>query len=895
MNNMNFINISEFEEYRKENMKLPSEILFNKYLSKIYTNLIQREDQINLNKLKKISRESNNNKQNEINLSLNIFLEYIDIQEFIAQRIYKFLNKSEKSEKLSKNDFCEGLNHLYFGNIKDLINFTFFLADYNNDGKIFKTDMKQILSYIPSLSEFSQKNYIKQINKIINTFFDEKIKNDEIIYTETEQEINLEIFSKYIMEYNENNKNNEKQGEGNCDFLNEYDFNAPFFYFISIISYIFKNLPFNIKTVEYFSNFTNKKKLKLSNSSINKNNFELSREQKLLSTDIKSVTIKNNTFFRSTISTTQKKNINNSNHFIKEALPKIGKSNLFSIKKSGSQIILKKTAQKSLYANTNQKSIQNLSKSIGKYEYIISKKKDLSDPNLPMVKLNQKKFDNALFRHTNKYNKKKLSPIGHDNHDNLSNSTTKNTSVLVLNKSNSNDIREKYINLRQKLPSISINQKKYSPVIGLERSLKWEEEIKNNNIEEPEEFMLCEYSDNDDENRNSLCGRESNKSDNIFQLNEAYLYKHNENDILQNNSLEKYYTLIKEKELLFFSSEQKNELLDIWYINKSFISTGKESIKKQNYFTINITYENNFIKKLFFLNENVCQNFSLSIKNAIKDYNFNDYYDLMNSVGEGHFGKVYKCKDKKKGDIFAAKIIDKTKLKKKDLDLIRQEKIILNLIKHENIISLKDYFEDKQNIYFITEFYEGGDLLNYMEEKQKMGEEISEKNSARIIRKIAQGISYLNFFGIVHRDLKPENIMFSKPYNFKTLKIIDLGVCKILSYGEKAKEPIGTNGYISPEIYLNKEYSFKVDIWSLGVILYLLITGGILPFDDVDLDTKNLAKKVCYLQQEYPGEYFGKKSKRLINLLDKMLEKNENKRININNLMKDCWFDLIKK
>ena len=256
---MNFINISEFEEYRKENMKLPSEILFNKYLSKIYTNLIQREDQINLNKLKKISRESNNNKQNEINLSLNIFLEYIDIQEFIAQRIYKFLNKSEKSEKLSKNDFCEGLNHLYFGNIKDLINFTFFLADYNNDGKIYKTDMKQILSYIPSLSEFSQKNYIKQINKIINTFFDEKIKNDEIIYTETEQEINLEIFSKYIMEYNENNKNNEKQGEGNCDFLNEYDFNAPFFYFISIISYIFKNLPFNIKTVEYFSNFTNKK------------------------------------------------------------------------------------------------------------------------------------------------------------------------------------------------------------------------------------------------------------------------------------------------------------------------------------------------------------------------------------------------------------------------------------------------------------------------------------------------------------------------------------------------------------------------------------------------------------------------------------------------------------
>ena len=895
MNNINFINISEFEEYRNENMKLSSGNLFNKYLSKIYINLIQREDQINQNKLKKISRESNN-RQNEINLSLNIFLEYIDIQEFIGQRIFKFLNKTEKSERLSKNDFCEGLNHLYFGNINDLIKFTFFLADYNNDGKIYKTDMKQILSYIPCMSEFSQKNYVKQINKIINNFFDEKIKNDEIIYTETEQEINLEIFTKYIMEYSENNKNKEKQGEDQSDFLNEYDFNAPFFYFFSIISYIFKNLPFNIKTVEYFSNFTNKKKMKLSISSINKNNFELSREQKLLSTDIKRVIIKNNKFFRSTLSTTHKKNINNSNHnVIKEALPKIGKTNLFSMKKSDSQILFKKQiSQKSLYVSTSLKSVHNLSNSINKYENIISKKKDLSDPNLPMVKLRQKekKLDNALFRQSNKYNKKKLSPIGHDN---LSSSTTKNTSVLVLNKSNSNDIREKYLNLRQKLPSITVNQKKYSPVIGLECSLKWKEEIKNNNIEEPEEFMLCEYPDNDDENRNSLYGRDSNISDNIFQLNEAYLYIQKENDIFQNNALEKYYALIKEKELLFFSSEQKTELLDIWYINKSFISTGKESIKKQNYYTIHITYENNFIKKLFFLNENVCQNFSLSLKNAIKDYNFNGYYDLMNSVGEGHFGKVYKCKDKKNGDIYAAKVIDKTKLKKKDLDLIRQEKIILKLIKHENIISLKDYFEDKQNIYFISEFYEGGDLLNYIEEKQKMGEEISEKNSARIIRKIAQGLSYLNFFGIIHRDLKPENIMFEKAYNFKTLKIIDLGICKILSYGEKAKEPIGTNGYISPEIYLNKDYSFKADIWSLGVILYLLITGGVLPFDDVNSDMKNLAKKVCYLQQEYPDEYFGNKSKRLINLLDKMLEKNENKRININNLMKDCWFDIIKK
>ena len=97
------------------------------------------------------------------------------------------------------------------------------------------------------------------------------------------------------------------------------------------------------------------------------------------------------------------------------------------------------------------------------------------------------------------------------------------------------------------------------------------------------------------------------------------------------------------------------------------------------------------------------------------------------------------------------------------------------------------------------------------------------------------------------------------------------------------------------QIYLHRDYSFKIDIWSLGIVLYFLSTGGYLPFDDEKSDIKKIAKKVCYLQQEYPIEFFGNKSKRLIDLLDKMLEKNEDKRINISNLLKDCWFDIIKK
>ena len=636
--------------------------------------------------------------------------------------------------------------------------------------------------------------------------------------------------------------------------------------------------------------------------------------KKLLATERKKNLYKNiskiNSTFRSSGTIGTNRSSYNPNDKVKNVvLSKIGKVNLFNIKKSSSQIFLKKENLKKAILNLNLNKKKNLSNS--KHEFIILRKKDdqnrdIKDISEIFPQKEKNLVDNNLVK---RYNYIKKQSHKSNNNESLSYSTTKNSSLLLnqcqnlkkifltpdllLNKNNSNNIKEKFLNSRQKLPSLSFSQKK-SPLIGILQFKKIKNEMKED-IDEPEEFKLFEFSENDgSSNTNSAKGRDSNKSENIFQLTETYLFKYEENDY-HVNILSKYYASLKEKEIIFFANEMKNEFCDIWYINKSYISTGKECLGKTLYYTINITFENNFVKKLYFLNENICQSFSLSIKNSVKDLNFYDYYEIMEESGKGHFGKVCKCKNKKTNDFFAVKIINKTKLNTRDLKLVRQEKNFLKLIKHENIISLKDFFEDKIYIYFITDFYEGGDILSYLEEKQKNKEKISEKNCARIIRRIAQGIQYLNFFGIIHRDIKPENIMFARDCDIKTLKIIDLGVCKTLSYGQKAIEPIGTIGYISPEIYLHKEYSYKIDIWSLGVILYLLITGGILPFDDVNMNSNIIAKKVIYLQQDYPEVFFGDKSKRLVYLLDKMLEKNEEKRIDINSLLKDNWFDIIKK
>ena len=438
-------------------------------------------------------------------------------------------------------------------------------------------------------------------------------------------------------------------------------------------------------------------------------------------------------------------------------------------------------------------------------------------------------------------------------------------------------------NLKGKLPAIQ--KEKFTP-LTVPVKLKREDL----DFQEPSKFVLLDGSESEDSQKNLEMVRKASKTDLISTF--CYKITDETNNLLNPKIINKFYAVLSGKEILFFKNETKNDFHDLWYIYKSHITVGKDVINITKYFTVNINFFNsNAVSKLYFSKENECHDFAKKVKKAIHDLSFNDFYELGEAIGEGTFAKVSKCTNKHSNKVYAVKVINKTKLKPKNLELIHHERSYLNLIKHPNIVGLQDYFEDKKFIYLVTDYYSGGDLLSYIEKNH----EISEKTAAKIVRKIAEGIKYLNIFGIVHRDIKPENILFAEENDIKSIKIIDLGVCQTLTYGKMANEPIGTNGYISPEIYMHKEYNFKTDIWSLGIILYLLITQGILPFDNDNLDNKVIGKKVIYLQQEYPEEYFGKCSITLKNLLDKMLDKNMDKRIDIISLLNDSWFNIIKK
>jgi len=871
MNSRFFNSISELNEYKKS-LKISSEASFTQYLSKIHFNLLQRDEnniEKNISK-RKLANDFNivNVKksftQNKINQKINsdngiglkTFLEYMDLQDFIGERLFKYFNKS-KSNMLNKTEFTNGLNNLYYSDISELIKLTFFLCDFNDDGKIYRYDMKLLLVYIPSSSEIVQKIKIKQINSIINAFFDEKIKDNK---NDDEKEIDFELYSKYIKEYNEQTNTSNNFDD---DLINEFNNNAPFFYFISILSYLFYNCPFNINNVNYFTSNTKKTKYILKKSESK----EIPKRNNLMTTikKIDSMEIgKEMTGLMTNISEKNKIKI--------EAISKIGQKNLFKSRRS--------TSQKIIISDNKFKNILNKKReNIKERDYIYAKEKD-------EIKYTKIKKEINMFKKKMSSKQGCLSPFKRNVLNDFTrsppiNSLINKNSPEESNNNNNNANNKVRFSFKQKLPSIS-NEKK-TPLSVPIHFKKLDKDFKM-----PSEFVLCDSSESGDSQKNMDIIQEEKE-----ELNGLYCYKVNEESISMNPTIiNKNFAVLSGKEILFFTNENKAELADLWYVYKSHITIGKEYVNNTQYYSVNINYFNSYaMSKLYFIKENECQNFAKKIKKAIHDLSFTDYYELGEQLGQGHFARVCKCKNKNSKKFYAVKIVNKEDLKLKDLELIHQEKSFLSLIKHPNIICLKDYFEDKTSMYFVTDFYSGGDLITFLEKNPK----ISEKTAARIIRKIAEALKYLNIFGIVHRDIKPENILFSEENEIKSLKIIDLGVCKTLTYGQTANEPIGTNGYISPEIYLHKEYSFKTDIWSLGIILYLLITQGILPFDHEDMDNKVIGKKVIYLQQEYPDEYFGKCSKSLINLLDKMLEKNYEKRIDINDLLKDSWFNIIKK
>ena len=183
------------------------------------------------------------------------------------------------------------------------------------------------------------------------------------------------------------------------------------------------------------------------------------------------------------------------------------------------------------------------------------------------------------------------------------------------------------------------------------------------------------------------------------------------------------------------------------------------------------------------------------------------------------------------------------------------------------------------------EYCPGGDLFSYLEDRNF---HLPEPLACKFMHKMCAAVYYIHSYGIAHRDLKPENVLMTSKDENADLRILDFGLSKIIGPEEKCTEPYGTLSYVAPEVLLDKPYGKEVDLWSLGVITYLML-GAALPFDDKN-DEEEIARKTCLEEPPYKGNLWKKISKEAKDFISRLLEKKPEKRMNIKEALEHEWF-----
>lgn len=253
-----------------------------------------------------------------------------------------------------------------------------------------------------------------------------------------------------------------------------------------------------------------------------------------------------------------------------------------------------------------------------------------------------------------------------------------------------------------------------------------------------------------------------------------------------------------------------------------------------------------------------------------------------NSIGKGAYSTVYKGYDTENDTVVAIKIINKSGLKPKIIELIKNEVKLLEKLSHPGIITLKGNSETLDRFYFVYDYCAGGDLAGVLKEIDKLSETQAQKYTIQL----ATALGYLKTKNIVHRDLKPGNLLLSA--DRQIIKIADFNFARILEDNNLAETLCGSPLYMAPEILGNKNYTTSSDLWSIGIILYEMVYGTT-PYHSAQ-NILQLAKMI----EEEPIIFTDNVSTECNDLLSQLLQKNPGERISWNGFFSHGWVQSIK-
>ena len=403
--------------------------------------------------------------------------------------------------------------------------------------------------------------------------------------------------------------------------------------------------------------------------------------------------------------------------------------------------------------------------------------------------------------------------------------------------------------------------------------------------------LLKIYKLENDEDKNNINNNNNNNIEddlnstqltNASKLNdvltEGYLLK------IKDKKVKKIYFKLICKDLYYYKSKNNKRHKGIHNLSGVFIQdNGLVKLGDKKFFCFTIIFPTK-PRKYYLSNEMEYHHWVNTIRRIVGYSNLNEIYEIKQVLGKGKFGLVKLGVHRGSGRKVAIKIINKKLVSAIDVQQVKTEIDILKIAKHPNIIQLYDVFENENYIYIIMEYCAGGDLFSYIE---KRGFRLPETRAAEIIHKLSTAVFFLHEYGVVHRDLKPENILMTDNSSTADIRLVDFGLGKIIGPGELCNDPFGTFSYVAPEVLQEKPYSFKVDLFAIGIIAYLLV-AGFLPFDH-ETSEKEIARQTVYEPTPFPHSIWKSISIEARMFVDNLLQKNPDKRMGIQEVLQHKW------
>lgn len=359
----------------------------------------------------------------------------------------------------------------------------------------------------------------------------------------------------------------------------------------------------------------------------------------------------------------------------------------------------------------------------------------------------------------------------------------------------------------------------------------------------------------------------------------------------QKNKLKERYFVLTKDNLYYLKSEKTRKIRGVMETKWVRCEYTEEENGKQG-----VRFNIRFIKNMkycdFILNdEEKFKTWKRELSKVFIQSDFHIKFNAIKMIGKGSFARVYLVEDKESLKKYAVKAFSKEYLlsQSKGKESLINEIELMQELHHEYVMNLYELHESKNSIYLVLELLEGGELFNFITSSKSL----SAKDLYRVMKCLLESLAYLDERGIMHRDLKPENMILKTKQKLEecTLKLVDFGLATKCDVDEYLFKRCGTPGYVAPEIINapsneNVKYTTKCDIFSAGVILFIMICGRS-PFDGKSFQEILSQNKKCDINYSNPKL---KKFPHILDLVQKMLEVNPIKRVSAKEALSHDFF-----